>query len=378
MVNLELNPQQQKIVAAGLTTFAASIIVAAALMLLFLLVRFFAIFEQVFLPLAVAGVAALVVEPWYVWLRDKASLPVPAALAATFLSIGLPLLATVLLFGTLILVQIIDLIEQLPHWFGQVSAWFQELRPSISTALDEHPFGERVRAALQQPGGLIEQVIHGLLDMLLTAGGNTFSAAVTLFGWAILPVYMAFFLLMPKLRSGRVSSTVMPFLRESTREDIAYLAAEFVSLVVSFFRGQLLIALIQGGLLAVGFSLAGLQYGIVLGLVLGFLNVIPYLGSILGLAVCIPLAWFQVDGGITLVAFVLLVFTIVQVIEGYLLTPKIMGDRTGLHPLAIIVAIFFWGSALNGLLGMILAIPLTAFLVVLWHLAREKYIREIF
>ena len=58
------------------------------------------------------------------------------------------------------------------------------------------------------------------------------------------------------------------------------------------------------------------------------------------------------------------------------LTPKIMGDRTGLHPVVIIVAIFFWGSALNGIMGMILAIPLTAFLVVFWRLARERYIQE--
>jgi predicted PurR-regulated permease PerM len=53
-----------------------------------------------------------------------------------------------------------------------------------------------------------------------------------------------------------------------------------------------------------------------------------------------------------------------------------MGDRTGLHPMAIIVAVFFWGSALSGILGMILAIPLTAFLVVFWRLVKEKYIEE--
>jgi len=64
-------------------------------------------------------------------------------------------------------------------------------------------------------------------------------------------------------------------------------------------------------------------------------------------------------------------------IEGYFLTPKIMGDRTGLHPVVIIIAIFFWGSALNGIAGMILAIPLTAFLVVFWRLAREKYVKEL-
>ena len=147
-------------------------------------------------------------------------------------------------------------------------------------------------------------------------------------------------------------------------------------MVVSFFRGQLIVAFLQGLLFAVGFSLVGLRYGFVLGLVLGFLNIIPYLGSIVGLSVALPLALFQNGGGWLLVAWVLGVFAVVQLIEGYLLTPKIMGDRTGLHPVAIIVAIFFWGSALNGILGMILAIPLTAFLVVAWRLAKDKYIEE--
>ena len=62
-----------------------------------------------------------------------------------------------------------------------------------------------------------------------------------------------------------------------------------------------------------------------------------------------------------------------QNIEGWFLTPKIMGDRTGLHPVTIIVAIFFWGTAFNGISGMVLAIPLTAFFVTLWRLLCRKY-----
>ena len=77
------------------------------------------------------------------------------------------------------------------------------------------------------------------------------------------------------------------------------------------------------------------------------------------------------------VLWLMVVFTAVQMIEGYVLTPRIMGERTGLHPLAIIIAIFFWGSALGGIAGMVLAIPLTAFLVVFWRLAKERYIGEL-
>jgi predicted PurR-regulated permease PerM len=97
----------------------------------------------------------------------------------------------------------------------------------------------------------------------------------------------------------------------------------------------------------------------------------------LTLAVAIPISLLQEGGGTMTAALVLVVFAIVQLIEGYLLTPKIMGDRTGLSPLVIIVAIFFWGTALDGILGMILAIPLTAFLVVFWRLVKTRYLKEI-
>jgi predicted PurR-regulated permease PerM len=138
----------------------------------------------------------------------------------------------------------------------------------------------------------------------------------------------------------------------------------------------LVVALLQGLLFASGFALVGLKYGFVIGLMLGLLNIVPYLGSIVGLAVALPVAFFQTGGGFDVLAWTILVFTVVQLIESYILTPRIMGDRTGLHPMVIIIAIFFWGTAFGGIWGMILAIPLTAFLVVFWRLIKAKYIAE--
>src|SRR5690606_10980879 len=122
--------------------------------------------------------------------------------------------------------------------------------------------------------------------------------------------------------------------------------------VVSFFRGQIIIGLIMGVLLATGFTIVGLRFGLLLGLFMGILNIIPYLGTIIGLGLALPIAFIQDGGGLSLAVMSLIVFVIVQIIEGYVLTPKIMGKSTGLHPLTIIIAIFFWGVALNGLLGM--------------------------
>jgi predicted PurR-regulated permease PerM len=145
-------------------------------------------------------------------------------------------------------------------------------------------------------------------------------------------------------------------------------------MIVAFFRGQILIALIMGLLMGVGFTLAGLKSGFLIGLSIGMLNLIPYLGSMLGVAIALPLAYFQPEGEFFVLAWVVAVMIAVQFIEGWILTPKIMGNQTGLHPVMIIFSVFFWGIALNGLLGMILAIPLSAFIVTFWRLARAKYI----
>ncbi len=377
-MNINLNPQQQRIVAAGVTTFSAGVVVAALVLFFVYSVRFLGAFSHVFLPLAVAGVLALVLEPWFDWLKRKAKLPDPVALIVVFLSLLLPITLIFIIFGGIIADQASELFEQMPELWQRIVAWLKERRPEIDHFFRENTLGEKISQAVKQPGGVTADVINYFLSSVVSAGSGIASGVVSLMSWAIAPVYLIFFLLMPTLRPESLSASNFPFLKEETAKDLVYLLSEFVHLVVTFFRGQIVIALLQGILFSIGFSLVGLKYGAVLGLILGFLNIVPYLGSMIGLAITLPTAWFQIGGGWDLLLMVVLVFSIVQMIEGYVLTPKIMGDRTGLHPLTIIVAIFFWGSALGGILGMILAIPLTAFLVVLWRLAREKYIGQLF
>jgi predicted PurR-regulated permease PerM len=255
-------------------------------------------------------------------------------------------------------------------------AWVQTNSPAVSTFFENNPYGQQLKAGVEgQAGGLISGL--GIVGrQALTAGAGVITWIVGLMGWAVFPIYFSFFLMAETTRPEQLEH-ILPFLKPETRKDIVYLVGEFVNIMVAFFRGQLVIATLQGLLFAIGFSVAGLKYGAVIGITLGFLNIVPYLGNIIGLGTALPIAFFQDDGGLGRVLAVLVVFALVQSIEGYFLTPKIMGDRTGLHPVAIIIAIFFWGTALSGISGMILAIPLTAFLVVFWRLAREKYVHEL-
>ena len=370
--DLRLSEQQRLAVTAAITILAVCVILAAGGGVLYLVSLFFRTYSGVFLPLVVAAFLALVVKPYYEWYARR--MPPVLAVALVFLSFLLPVVAFFWFFGAILGGQLSDLLGKLPTWWNEIRAWMKEHVPQALELWERYGVGERLRGAIE---GSAEDLVSGLQTFsvrALSAGAGLLRGVAALLSWVVLPVYFAFFLI--GTPSPRSAGEHLPFLKKGTREDVIFLFEQFVEIMVAFFRGQLIVAMLQGLLFAVGFSLAGLKYGFILGLLLGFLNIVPYLGSIVGLAVCLPLAFFQVEGDFTRVIWVVVVFAAVQMIEGYLLTPKIMGDRTGLHPLAIIVAVFFWGTAL-GISGMILAIPLTAFGVVLWRLAREKYIGEL-
>ena len=371
---LDLTPRQAKTIGAAITTISALLILLALGLLAWLAALFFRTFSGVFLPLAVGGVAALVFRPYYDWLRRTGRLPVAAAVAAVFLSALVPLGVFVAFFGSLAISQLVGLAAQVPEWWNNGRALLDAQLPRVSEVLDSLGLSDRLREVAVAQQGAIVGWLRTVGMQAVTAGFGLARGLGALLSWIITPVSFAYFLTAGfRLDTDRV----LPFLKPETREDVNYLLHEFVDITVAFFRGQLIIALLQGVLFAAGFSLVGLRYGFVIGLALGLLNAIPYLGNMIGLAIAIPIAFFQADGGWLTCLLVLAVVLVVQQIESWFLTPKIMGQRTGLHFMAIVVAVFFWGTALGGILGLVVAIPLTAFLASLWHLAREKYIPEI-
>jgi predicted PurR-regulated permease PerM len=375
-MQLELSERQRGTVAAAVTILSTMIILLAIAAVFYVLGVFMTRFSNVFLPLAVAAVAALVFKPYYELLRTKLRMGKTLALVAVFLSMILPVAAFSFFFGALLVGQLSDLVEKLPELWQTSRAWVEAQAPQVVAFVERTPFLRDLRETVEGQSGALVEGLRAVGRSAWSAGRGVGTWITGLLGWIVLPVYFSFFLISEN--SGGVNlEQYLPFFKKDTRQDITYLFKEFVDIVVAFFRGQLIIAFLQGLLFAIGFAAVGLRYGFVIGLVLGFLNIIPYLGSIVGLGTALPLAFFQSGGGLTKVVLVLVVFTVVQMIEAYGLTPRIMGDRTGLHPMVIIVAIFFWGSALNGIMGMILAIPLTAFLVVFWRLTREKYVTEL-
>ncbi len=138
-----------------------------------------------------------------------------------------------------------------------------------------------------------------------------------------------------------------------------------------FIRGQLTVAFFLGLIYAVALTIAGLNYGFLIGITAGFLSIIPMVGSTLGLLVSVVIAWFQA-GEINYVLIIAAIFIVGQIIEGNILSPKLLGDSVGLHPLWILFALMAGGS-LFGILGMLLAVPVAAVIGVLFSFAILQY-----
>ncbi len=326
-------------------------------------------------PLAVAGIMALIMRPVVELLESKLKLRRMSAVIVLYGAFVLLIAGLLFLITPPLVEQVLDFIAFIPTFWNQGFHYVELHYPDWITVARNQMQNETVKKIVTSMLGEARQLAEQALPTLKSAG----LGALSIFGFithlAVVPIYLFFFLLSSREPAKNLGKH-LPFLKPDLRDDIEFLVGEFIAIVVSFFRGQLLIGLIMGALLALGFTIVGLKFGLFIGLVLGILNIVPYLGTILGLSIALPLAFLQPGGGPQLVGLVLGVFCLVQMTEGWFLTPKIMGKRTGLHPVTIIVAIFFWGTALDGILGMVLAIPLTAFFVTAWRLAKRKYFHD--
>jgi predicted PurR-regulated permease PerM len=367
-----LTDSQRRIVGSALTLLAFLGAIALLILAFVVLGRMLAFFSSVLWPLAVAGVLALILRPPVAALARRLKL---RRLTAVVLLYGVVVLLTggaLLLLVPPLIAQLIDFISYLPTLWENAWNYVQAHYPEWIALIQKQLANPTVRNMADSIAAESKTLFAHAIPSLRAAFGGVLEVVTFLTHLAIIPVYLFFFLLMRGEPTSQLGQH-LPFLSPSVRADVVFLASEFVSIIESFFRGQLMIGLIMGVLLAIGFTAIGLKFGLFLGLALGVLNIIPYLGTILGLVISLPLAFFQPGGGWQLVGLVLLVKVIVQGIESWVLTPKIMGHHTGLHPVAIIVAVFFWGTAFGGVLGMLLAVPLTAFFVTAWRLAKRKY-----
>jgi predicted PurR-regulated permease PerM len=393
--------KQARVIWLAVTGVAIATIVALIVALVWGLGRVVHVFAPVIWPLAVAGVLACLLDPVVESLVRK-RVPRLRAIVVVFL---LALVIVVGLFASVVpqlVVEARDLAAksgeyttQLPAKAGELAdhppKWLPKqivpaLRalsesakangsnlPPVTTAVvllgTNTPAPPPAAPALAEPSSF-KSVANFAATLLPKFGawlaqvlGFVGSVFGIIAGLALVPIY-AFYLLLEKQGINAQWRDYLP-VQDSKFKDEAVFVINFINeYLVAFFRGQVLVAMCDGILYTTGFLLIGLPYAMLIGVMATCLTIIPFLGAITTCvsALVIALAAF---GDWQHPALVLGVFAVVQSLEGMVIQPKIMGDRVGLHPMTIIVALMVGTTLLGGILGGLLAIPLAAVLRVL-------------
>ena len=213
--------------------------------------------------------------------------------------------------------------------------------------------------------GMVKESLRKLLPGMWGVLSGTASLLAAIAGLSVILLYLVFLL----LEFDKLSGKWMDYLPESMRGPAGEFLEEFLAAMNGYFRAQSLIAALVGVLFAVGFSLVGLPMAIVLGLLLGVMNMVPYL-QLLGIPPAFFLALLHaVDTGgsvWTAMGLTALVFLVVQTMQDAVLTPRIMGGVTGLSPAIILLSLSVWGKLL-GFLGLIIAIPATCLVLAYYR-----------
>ncbi|MFB6374887.1 MAG: AI-2E family transporter, partial [Bradymonadaceae bacterium] len=316
-------------------------------------------------PLGASLLFAYLLDPFIRWLEERGIDRQWAILLS--LSAGFVLLAVVLLFMVPPLVdQIVTIIEDIPTAIekirGEWIPWF------------EAQFGAAVPASVRESlEGTSDRLAEDLPELARRAGTWTLGAAsrtsqvlLGVFSFLLVPLFTYYFLTkMRSVRAGLVS--MLPIRR---REYTLELLGRMHRAVGDWFRGQVQVAALLGLLYSIGLSVVfaltviDFQLGIAIGIVAGVLNIVPYLGALVATvltALVVLLDWPGWPG----VLGVVIVFVVNNLLESYVLTPRIVGKSVGLNPIAVIILALI-GGELAGVAGILLIIPIAGALLVIW------------
>ena len=337
-------------VATGATVLAFTFVLAFALFLGWVFLRFVSFASPALTPVVAGLFLALLFKPYYGWFLMRVRNPTLAFVLMTA-SVLVPLGIACWFGGAMVVEQISHLLKSAPTIVTRASDWVNQHYPNAQAVLSQ--FGSNPDDLqlmfLTDPVRFSRDLLS---ELGTTYGANAMKASVSfikyLMGLAsslVALLFLVFFLMRPAMRGNDYVSQ-MPFLKDETKGFVAKQIDVFIDILVNFFQRQVVICLIEGILYGTGFMLVGLPYGFVI----SFLRLVG----------------------------VLCVWMTGQFLDGYLITPKIQGEKTGLGYAGVIFSFFFWGVVFHSMLGLLLAIPLSAFCVVLWRALKERYIKGVF
>lgn len=279
---------------------------------------------------------------------------------------------TLLFFATLILLVIVVapmLAHQISGLMDEFPAYYDKLTTMAKELLAQLPFNLQAQGhtKLQEISGTLLTNVQNFALGILQSG----MVLVNLASLMIITPVVAFYLLRDW---DIVTARVDLLLPRKHAEVIRRQLAEIDRTIAGFVRGQFNVMMILGSYYAIALSLVGLPFGALIGLLAGLLIILPYIGSFIGTALALGVAFAQFTE-IWQIASVAAVFVIGQIMESYYLTPNLVGGKVGLHPVWIIFGMLA-GGALFGFVGILLAVPVTAVIGVLVRFALEQYLQS--
>ncbi|NOX67599.1 MAG: AI-2E family transporter [Gammaproteobacteria bacterium] len=324
----------------------------------------FYLLAPILTPFIAAALLAYIGDPLADRLQ-KLRLPRTMAVAVVFILTFFAIALLVLLVVPLVQMQVSALMDALPGIIVQVE---QVWLPRASEWLGV-PAGEDVgfAAFIARYSDMAGSWGASLFLSLSRSGGALAAAVISLFLIPILTFYM--------LRDwDSIVGHLGALVPSAQRETVYKLARETDDILGAFLRGQVLVMLALGIIYSVGLSLVGLKFALAIGVVAGLVSFVPYLGFVIGIGLA-GLTVSTEPEPLWMLVGVVATFSIGQMIEGSLLTPKLVGDRIGLHPVIVIFAVIA-GGQLFGFFGILLALPAAAVLSVLVRFAYNRYLAE--
>ena len=313
---------------------------------------------DVILPFIVGAGLAYFLDPVADRLQRLGLSRVAATAVITVVAILMVVLLVLAIIPSLIS-QLTALVNAAPQIAAKMQSFLLERFPELSDSTST------MRQTLAQIGASIQERGAALANGLLSSALGILNAVIFI---VVVPV-VAFYLL---LDWDKLMARIDSMIPRDHAPTVRMLGAEINTVIAGFVRGQVSVCLILGTFYSVALMLAGLQYGLVVGAIAGAITFIPYIGSLVGGALAIGLALFQFWGDWVSIGIVGAIFVVGQFVEGNILTPKLVGESVGLHPVWLLFALSLFG-ALFGFAGMLVAVPVAAAVGVITRFGIGKY-----
>ena len=322
----------------------------------------------IWLPIAFGAGIVFLLEP-VVRVFERMRSPRPVAAILALLSLIALVLAVFFLVLPTVRDQAAEVGQRLPDLYLAGINWVRDVGANLGLDVDELLSQEAIEQWLNDPANQ-ETVQNLLLGFGAGAGQVIIGVAEAVAVLGLAPVLALYILIdLEKFKANTLEVTP-----PKHREEFAFVSGQVGTALGSFVRGQLLVAFIVGFASSVGMWLIDLPFWLLIGIIAGFLNLIPFLGPVVGGALAALVA--LLNGDVTQAIWAVLIFTAIQQVDNHVITPLVQRARVNLSPLVIVLALVI-GGTVAGLLGVLVAVPMTAAIrIIVGHLWRTRILGE--